>query len=366
MSSLQWLLCLALLAQCARAKHLGKTEPIDVVDFSGKYEANKEFALEDLFKSTTISPDETKPPENFPGKGDSPKYTQEELPQDHHDTAVTSEKNKRGPDSKNQAHEIDDLKSGLNGTQRHSRIFGGLVAANTPNVLFTFNVLVEGTAILTATNKFCGGAILSKFWVLTAAQCVVGFAPITVHTGASTDPQLTGPSIIATPFVHPNFVLNYLLNDIALLKVVTPITLGATASSILLSTSTVHSLGTVDFRSYGWGPADDTMVLPAPADLMFVDSRSLKSTTDCPNQLLGSYVSYPPNTGCLSTAAATEGVCFIDAGSPVTFVDDVAGTEKIVGINSFSFGCPSLFPSSFTLVAPYFKWIKATTRLTFT
>ncbi|XP_065331546.1 brachyurin-like [Cloeon dipterum] len=366
MSSLQWLLCLALLAQCARAKNYGIRGTIELVDYSGK--ELLEFAAKE------------QPPEDDTDLEDDFSYNEaetqrflEEVLRDDNDSDADTEL-KSGTASKNEisctagnlARVNEEQRSNSNYTQRRARILGGTDVNGGVNVLFTYNVLVVGAPILGTQNKFCGGAILSKFWVLTAAQCVVGVAPITVIAGASTDPQVTGlPAIPATPYVHPDFVLNTLKNDIALLKLIKPLAFGAAVSSILLSTISVATLSGVDLRTFGWGPEDDSQALPATPPLNFVDVRVVPKAT-CQTQTQETYVTYPGNTGCLSTASATEGFCFADAGGPVVYIDDVAGTEKIVGINSYNLPCPSLYPSSFTLVSPYLKWIKLTTKLAFT
>ncbi|XP_065331545.1 brachyurin-like [Cloeon dipterum] len=369
MSCLQWLLCFALLAQvCAMGKHFGISGKIELVEHSA--EEIKELSAKEQFKDTKSPDDGTDSEDEFSfNEAETQRFLEEVLRDDNDSDRDTELKTRAASKSKiscsdgNQNRVHDELRSNLNDTEQPTRILGGLDVLAGVNVLFTYNVLVEGLTILGTQNKYCGGAILSKLWILTAAQCVVGFAPIQVYAGSTNDPIGNGIVPIAgTPYVHPNFVLNTLLNDIALIKLVKPLTLGATISTIRISTVPIHALLGISLRTYGWGPADDTTALPAPPNLNFVDMYNFKKI-ECLQKLLGSYLVFQPNTGCLSSSEATKGICFADAGGPVTYIDQIGDSERIVGVNSYSFGCPTLYPSSYTVVLPYLGWIRSTTRL---
>ncbi|XP_065332785.1 mite allergen Eur m 3-like [Cloeon dipterum] len=368
MSSLQWLLCLALLAQCARAKSYGIRGTIELVNHSGKEIV--EFAAEEQFKDTKSPDDNTDSKDDFSYNEAETQHFLAEALRDHNvlDTELkrgTASKNEISCSSGNETIVNQEPRSNLNYTQQLERILGGTDVADGVNVLFTYNVLVEGLSIFGTINKYCGGAILSKFWVLTAAQCVVGVAPVKVYAGSANNPIGGVDAIIATPYIHPDYILNTLKNDIALLRLIKPLALGAKISTISLASISVNTLSGVELRTYGWGPEDDSTVLPDPLILHYVDLKNVLKTT-CQTLTQETYVTYPGNTGCLSTSFATHGICHADAGGPVTYIDEIAETEKVIGIDSYHFDCPSLYPSAFTLVLPYLNWIKLTTKLTFT
>ncbi|XP_065336641.1 brachyurin-like [Cloeon dipterum] len=282
-------------------------------------------------------------------KTEEKEYTLEELLGEDNVTAIEAllEADKKRHNS-TQALAAALAAAGSKSAEVVNRILGGdlVVPGEQTFNAFLVTVPVSGPA------RICGGALLSAQWVLTAAQCVAGSALIQVVAGPSTS--------VGVPFVHPKFVLNFLLNDIALVKLATPTTLGAFASTIRLSTATTTSMDNVQLRTFGIGASDNTIGVSGP--LQFVDMTNVKKS-ECLSQTASFFVAYPTNTGCLSTAGGTKGFCSSDAGSPVVHIDEAEGTTTLYGLNSLSLGCPSQYPSAYTLVQPYITWIKLTTNL---
>ncbi|CAB3376081.1 Hypothetical predicted protein [Cloeon dipterum] len=237
-----------------------------------------------------------------------------------------------------------------------ARILGGTAVTEGQHA---YNVLVV-TVPFSGSDITCGGALLSTQWVLTAAQCVAGASSITVFAGAVSTPADSGTSKSATAKIHPKFVRNFALNDIALLKTATAYTLGSTISTIKLSTASTGTMENAQLRTFGFGPENNDAAIGET--LNFVDMSNVKKAT-CLSLTADFFVVYPANTGCLSTSIATKGWCFGDTGSPVVYINEEDSSTKIYGINSQFLGCSSSYPSSYTLVGPYIAWIKATTKL---
>ncbi|CAB3381097.1 Hypothetical predicted protein [Cloeon dipterum] len=251
-----------------------------------------------------------------------------------------------------------------NGTDPSIRILGGTAVTSDTFAQYNYHVLVVGTTGADITRRICGGALLSATWALTAAHCVVLTSKITVYPGKFSDPFAAAPTI-ATATIHPGFI-NFLTNDIALLKMSSPLTLSGTIGVARLSlVKPSAALDNAALTIMGFGPETDGTGLPMPLTLNVVELTNVKKSK-CNADLSTVYLNFPVNTGCLGTSSATKGLCFIDEGGPVLYKSSSEPTAKIIGVGSQSLGCPSDYPSSFTWIYPYIGWITTTTRRNFT
>ncbi|RZB40668.1 Trypsin domain containing protein [Asbolus verrucosus] len=172
---------------------------------------------------------------------------------------------------------------------------------------------------------FCGASIIEEKWILTAAHCVRGLSAGDFRVVVGTHVLSTGGVVhrIANIVTHPDFEVNNLKNDVALIHLYSAVRFDSFTQPIKLGEVSVNRSCTL----IGWGEANFGLY---PDELQFVTLKMLPFE-ECQRRLEG-LESLEKTQICTSTQKG-EGICFADSGGPLI------SQGRLIGI--VSYGTPS-------------------------
>ena len=204
---------------------------------------------------------------------------------------------------------------------------------------------------LRGSSHFCGGAIYNSRTVITAAHCVDGRTPSQLSIRYNSLNHGFGGTIISVSsiVVHPSYSSATINNDIAVVRLSSPMILGQTqARAIPLPAQGSDPAPGASALISGWGTTSEGGSLPAA---LRVATVPIVSRATAQSQ----YGTSSITTNMIAAGLTSGGVdaCQADSGGPLV----VGGV--LAGITSWGIGCarPN-YPGIYTRVGNYVTWIQ--------
>lgn len=219
----------------------------------------------------------------------------------------------------------------------------------------------QALVIVEPDNRLCGGSIIDREWIVTAAHCVAGFRgdQIDAHAGiTSLSDRTAGNQVqVSEVIVHPSWDASNFRNDIALLRLASAVPVGPTVTSIRLpvglDAATWPAAGTAASVS-GWG-ADEFGGQPSN-QLRQAGIQILGGPGETSCGLYGGNFDAAVEI-CAGVPAGGVDACQGDSGSPL--VIDVAGTPMLAGLTSVGFECGRAdYPGIYTRITTFIPWVQ--------
>ncbi|RNA18182.1 trypsin I-P1-like [Brachionus plicatilis] len=283
----------------------------------------------------------------------------------------------------------------------NTKIVGGISAlANSwPSmalILFKYTAVYEIAGVKFHSNPvmtYCGGTLIDRETVLTAAHCynekvkitVNGFrlnypvGPNEVHSNVEsaytvflglhdlkeilnkTSPQLESGVIRGVKkFIrHPNYNTENYLNDIAIIKLSGEVELGKNVRPACLPLSESYpQMANIPAWTIGWGSVS---MSGERSNILQNVRLTYYSSSVCSN--VSPFLEKDWNRQiCAGEFSGGKDTCQGDSGGPLFVKEIVNGVTKfiLVGITSYGDGCAQRgFPGIYTKVAPYLNWISS-------
>ncbi|KAK7076770.1 Tryptase gamma [Halocaridina rubra] len=241
------------------------------------------------------------------------------------------------------------LKPALCGTRYFDRIIGGQDAAKGAWPWMAYLNIVSEYG-----NLSCGGSILTRDTILTAAHCITIsntlIIDIFVTVGSVVAPSLLAESILVVErIIHTDYDDDNVLNDIALLKLEQPLTFTRNVRPVCLGTSGMLSVGKkIDIT--GWGVMNyDYGITASHLQEVTVDMIGLDT---CRNM----YPQFTIDDRNICTLTEDKDACSGDSGGPM--VSEEGDRFFQLGLVSYGIGCASPDSPNVASSIPYFTtWI---------
>ncbi|KAJ8942819.1 hypothetical protein NQ318_022833 [Aromia moschata] len=226
-----------------------------------------------------------------------------------------------------------------------TRVIGGSEA--TPNSIpYQVAVILDGSGL-------CGGSLISREWVLSAAHCTIRASFVQVILGAHNVQTIEATQVVSTSrdiMHHPSYSSSTLANDISLIRLPSQVTLTRAIQVIALAPASSGTFAGSTGLLSGWGRTSDASNVIS-ATLQSVN-LTIMTNAVCQN-IFG-------NTFIIDSTICTSGIgpvgsCDSDSGGPLV----VSNTQ--VGVVSFgsALGCEAGLPTAFVRVSSVRSWISS-------
>ncbi|XP_045593292.1 trypsin-1 [Procambarus clarkii] len=211
---------------------------------------------------------------------------------------------------------------------------------------------------------FCGAALISSQWLVTAAHCVVPFTvqDIFVSLGdhelkLGENTPFTRHITVAEKIVHEKFNPHTANNDIALIRLSGSVKYNAGIRSICLPCQYVkYNLSGENGTVTGWGTVSEG---GKQSDVLQEVELPILTTDECKAHLNESVTA-----NMICTYLPGYDACKGDSGGPLSWLKKE--NYYLVGVISFGIGCAKQsLPGVYTKVANYLQWIEKKSSVKF-